>query len=163
MAEAVVRPAAEAELSEIARMYADLDAHYRQFPYHFPRLEDLGQAWLDSFRRTLGRFSQLFVAELDGRIVGFSLGRLKRVAPYRGGFLVGEISDVWVHPDARRLHIGEVLNLQTIAWLGNQGAESVEVQVLEGNEPIQHLYRKLGFQPELRQLRLNLEAGGEHA
>jgi ribosomal protein S18 acetylase RimI-like enzyme len=163
MAEAIVRPAAESELVEIARMYENLDAHYRQFPYHFPRTEDLGQAWLDSFRRTLGRFSQLFVAELDGKFVGFSLGRLKRVAPYRGGFLIGEISDVWVHPDARRLHIGEVLNLQTIAWLGNQGAESVEVQVLEGNEPIQHLYRKLGFQTELRQLRLTLEAGGEHA
>jgi ribosomal protein S18 acetylase RimI-like enzyme len=163
MAEAVVRPAAEGELAEIARMYEDLDAHYRQFPYHFPLIENLGQAWLDSFRRTLGRFSQLFVAELDGNIVGFSLGRLKRVAHYRGSYLVGEISDVWVHPGARRLHIGEVLNLQTIAWLGNQGAESVEVQVLEGNEPIQHLYRKLGFQPELRQLRLSMETGGEHA
>ena len=163
MADAIVRPAEQDELAEIARMYADLDAHYRQFPYHFARIEDLGQAWLDSFRRTLGRYSQLFVAELDGRIVGFSLGRLKRVAPYLGGFLVGEISDVWVQPDARRLHIGEVLNLQAIAWLGSQGAESIEVQVLEGNEPIQHLYRKLGFQPELRQLRLTMEAGGEHA
>jgi len=163
MAEAIVRPAAQEELPAVARMYEDLDAHYRQFPYHFPRVEDLGQAWLDSFRRTLGRFSQLFVAELDGKIVGFSLGRLKRVAPYRGGYLVGEISDVWVHPDARRLHIGEVLNRQAIAWLGNQGAESVEVQVLEGNQPIQHLYQKLGFQTELRQMRLTLESGGDHA
>jgi ribosomal protein S18 acetylase RimI-like enzyme len=163
MAEAIVRPAEEGELAKIAYMYEDLDAHYRRFPYHFPRSEGLGQAWLDSFRRTLGRFSQLFVAELNGKIVGFSLGRLKRVAPYRGGFLVGEISDVWVHPEARRLHIGEVLNLQTIAWLGSQGAESVEVQVLEGNQPIQQLYEKLGFQPELRQLRLTLESGSEHA
>ena len=163
MAEAVVRPATPDELPEVARMYEDLDAHYRQFPYHFARIEGLGQAWLDSFRRTLGRYSQLFVAELDGQIVGFSLGRLKRVAPYLGGYLVGEISDVWVDPDVRRLHIGEVLNLQAIAWLGNKGAESIEVQVLEGNQPIQHLYRKLGFQPELRQLRLTLEAGGEHA
>jgi ribosomal protein S18 acetylase RimI-like enzyme len=163
MAEALVRPAEEDDLAEVASMYEDLDVHYRRFPYHFPRIENLGEAWLASFRRTLGRFSQLFVAELDGKIVGFSLGRLKRVPPYRGGFLVGEISDVWVHPEARRLHIGEVLNLQTIAWLGSQGAESVEVQVLEGNQPIQHLYEKLGFQLELRQLRLTLEAGSEHA
>ena len=163
MADATVRPAEQGELAEIARMYEDLDAHYRKFPYHFPRIEDLGQVWLDSFRRTLGRFSQLFVAELDGKIVGFSLGRLKRVAPYLGGYLVGEISDVWVHPDARRLHIGEVLNLQAIAWLGNKGAESIEVQVLEGNQPIRDLYNKLGFQPELRQLRLKLEAGDEDA
>jgi ribosomal protein S18 acetylase RimI-like enzyme len=163
MAEAIVRPAVESDLAEVARMYADLDAHYRQFPYHFARIENLGQAWLDSFRRTLGRYSQLFVAELDGQIVGFSLVRLKRVAPYLGGFLVGEISDVWVHPAARRLHIGEALNLQAIVWLREQGAESVEVQVLEGNEPIQHLYHKLGFRPELRQLRLSLEASGENA
>ncbi len=163
MAEAAVRPATPDELPEVARMYEDLDAHYRQFPYHFPRIEDLGQAWLDSFRRTLGRFSQLFVAELDGQIVGFSLGRVKRVAPYRGGFLVGEISDVWVHPDARRQRLGEALNLHTLAWLYNQGVESVEVQVLEGNQPIQHLYQKLGFQPELRQLRLTQKVARQHA
>lgn len=163
MAEAVVRPATPDELPEVARMYEDLDVYYRQFPYHFPRIEDLGQAWLDSFRRTLGRFSQLFVAELDGQIVGFSLGRVKRVAPYRGGFLVGEISDVWVRPDARRQHLGEALNLHTLAWLYNQGVESVEVQVLEGNQPIQQLYQKLGFQPELRQLRLTQKAARQHA
>jgi ribosomal protein S18 acetylase RimI-like enzyme len=151
------RLAEEADLPVIAGMYDQMDAYFRQFTYRFPEVENVGELWVDSFRRTLGRFSVVYVAEMEGRVVGFMLGRVKRVAPYLGGVLVGELSDMWVAPEARRLHLGETLSRLTIDWLRQQDVHSVEVQILEGNEPIWRLYEKMGFKPELRQIRITWE------
>ena len=87
-------------------------------------------------------------------MVGFMLGRVKRVAPYLGGVMVGELSDMWVEPDARRLGVGKELSLITMQWLAAQDVHSIEIQILEGNEPIWRLYEKMGFKPELRQIRM---------
>jgi ribosomal protein S18 acetylase RimI-like enzyme len=163
MAEVTYRLSEEADLPVIAGMYDKMDAYFRQFSYRFPEVETVGQAWLDSFRRTLGRFSVVYVAVLEGKVVGFMLGRVKRVAPYLGGVLVGELSDMWVEPEARRYGIGEKLSRLTIDWLREQKVHSVEVQILEGNQPIWRLYEKMGFQPELRQIRITWEEYDRHA
>ncbi len=157
MPEVAYRLAQEGDLPVIAGMYDKMDAFFRQLTYRFPEVENVGQVWLDSFRRTLGRYSIVYVCELEGRLAGFMLGRVKRVAPYLGGVMVGELSDMWVEPQARRLHIGEELSRLTIEWLRRQNVHSVEIQILEGNEPIWRLYEKMGFKPELRQIRATWE------
>jgi ribosomal protein S18 acetylase RimI-like enzyme len=154
MDEVIYRLAVAEDLPVIAGMYAQMDQFFRGFSYRFPEVENIGEAWVDSFRRTLGRFSVVYIAELDGKVAGFMLGRVKRVAPYLGGVMVGELSDMWVEPEARRLGVGKELSLITMKWLSDQGVHSIEVQILEGNEPIWRLYQKMGFKPELRQIRM---------
>ncbi len=154
MSEPICRLAVESDLPAVAGLYEQVDAAYRDFSYYFPKVEQIGQAWLESFRRTLGRFSVLTVAEQDGQLMGFTLGRIKRTPPHRGGVLVGEISDIWVEPQARRFGLGEKLTRMAIEWLMEQDVHSVEAQILDGNQPSCELFDKLGFQPELRQVRL---------
>jgi GNAT superfamily N-acetyltransferase len=154
MSEVIYRLATQDDLPVIAGMYTQMDQFFRGFSYRLPEVENIGEAWVDSFRRTLGRFSVVYIAELDGAVVAFMLGRVKRVAPYLGGVLVGELSDMWVEPAARRLGVGKELSLITMKWLADQGVHSIEVQILEGNEPIWRLYEKMGFKPELRQIRM---------
>lgn len=154
MSEVIYRLATPEDLPVIAGMYTQMDEFFRGLSYRFPEVDDIGEAWVDSFRRTLGRFSVVYIAELEGAVVGFMLGRVKRVAPYLGGVLVGELSDMWVEPDARRLGVGKELSLVTMKWLAEQDVHSIEVQILEGNEPIWRLYEKMGFKPELRQIRM---------
>ncbi len=154
MADVIYRLAEVQDLPVIAGMYTKMDQYFRGFSYRFPEVENIGEAWVDSFRRTLGRFSVVYIAELEGSVAGFMLGRVKRVAPYLGGVFVGELSDMWVEPQARRLGVGEKLSLVTMQWLAKQGVHSIEIQILEGNEPIWRLYEKMGFKPELRQIRM---------
>jgi ribosomal protein S18 acetylase RimI-like enzyme len=154
MPEPACRLAEESDLAAVANLYEAVDSAYRSNAYQFPAVEHVGQAWLESFRRTLGRFSVLYLAELDGQLVGFTLGRIKRTPPHRGGVLVGEISDVWVEPQARRLGVAARLTRMAVEWLIEQNVHSVEAQILDGNEPSWHLFDKLGFHSELRQVRL---------
>ena len=109
MTEVTYRTASEADLSTVASMYNKLDELLKQFTYSFPAVENVGLQWLDIFQRTLGRFSVVYLAEYEGKPVGFILARLKRVAPYLGGVMVGELKDMWVEPEVRRMGVGEKL------------------------------------------------------
>lgn len=148
------RQAVEADFPAIREMYEHLNDYFYRLGYRLPHPENVGDTWLDSFRRTLGRFSNVIVAEIDGRVVGFMLCRLKRVPQYMGGVLVGELSDMWIAPEARRLGIGDRLSRLSLDWLRAQGAHSVEIQVLRDNEASWKLYERMGFQLEFRVGRL---------
>jgi GNAT superfamily N-acetyltransferase len=153
----VYREAVEADFPAVAALYAKLDQLLRQYTYAFPAVENVGELWLEMFRRTLGRFSVLYVSEVEGEVVGFIVARLKRVPEYLGGVMVGELKDMWVEPEVRRLGIGEKLLRLAIEWCRSQNVYSCEAQILVGNEPIIQLVEYLGMKKELFQLRLSWE------
>jgi len=153
------REVVEADFPTIAAMYAELNRFFYSTGYHLPQPEDVGQAWLDSFRRTLGRFSYVLVAEMPNDagvpyVIGYILARIKRTPPYMGGVLVGELSDEWIVPEARRLGVGEKLSRLALDWLREQKVHSVEIQVLNVNDASWTLFNRMGFQLEFRMARL---------
>jgi len=148
------RTATEADFPVITEMYSLLNTYFYQMGYRLPHPENVGEVWLDSFKRTLGRFSNVFIAEVEERVVGFMLCRLKRVPSYMGGVLVGELSDMWIDSSARRMGIGDKLSRLALDWMRGQGAHSVEIQVLKDNEASWKLYERMGFQLEFRVGRL---------
>jgi len=148
------REACEDDFPNLINWYAQLNNDFYGMGYRLPQPEDVGRVWLDSFKRTLGRFSNVFIAEVDGRPAGFSLCRLKRVPAHMGGVLVGELSDIWVEPSARRMGIGDKLSRMVLDWLKNQGVHSVEIQILKDNEASWKLYKRMGFKLEFRTVRL---------
>lgn len=150
----IYREATEEDFPAVIAMYDKLDGFLREFTYNFPVVENVGEKWFETFRRTLGRFSVLYVAEYNGEVVGFIIARLKRVPEYLGGVMVGELKDMWVEHSVRRLGIGEVLLRMAIEWCRQQDVYSVEAQILMGNEPIIKLVEYLGMKPELYQLRM---------
>jgi len=148
------RLASEDDFGVLKEFYTKLNQFFYQVGYRLPHPENVGEVWLDSFRRTLGRFSRVDIAEIDGCVVGFMLSRIKRVPAYMGGVLVGELSDMWIEPQARRLGIGDALSRRALNWLREQGVHSVEIQVLRDNEASWKLYERMGFQLEFRVGRL---------
>ncbi len=155
--EVIYREAGEADFPAVEAMYAKLDELLRQYTYAFPAVENVGHLWLEMFRRTLGRFSVLYVAEVDGQVVGFIVARLKRVPEYLGNVMVGELKDMWVEHEVRRLGIGEQLLRLAIGWCREQKVYSCEAQILMGNDPIIKLVEYLGMKKELYQFRLGWE------
>ena len=144
----------ESDYPLIMDMYTRLNGHFYSMGYRLPHPENVGQVWLDSFQRTLGRFSNVFIAEIDEQVVGFMLCRVKSLPRYMGGVLVGELSDMWIEASARRLGIGDKLSRLAIEWLREQGVHSIEIQVLRENHASWKLYERMGFELEYRAGRL---------
>lgn len=80
---------------------------------------------------------QLFVAELDGKVVGFGsyLGRTKM-----------ELANLMVHPDYRRQGIGQALLEKRLEYLREQGYPFVTTTILASNQASLGNVRKQGFE-----------------
>ena len=93
----------------------------------------------DSFRFEVNEnpMALYIVAEIDGRLAG-----------YAGLWLIvdeGHITNVAVHPDFRRKHIGQAIISVLLAAAEEAGAMSQTLEVRVSNEPAQKLYSKFGF------------------
>jgi ribosomal protein S18 acetylase RimI-like enzyme len=144
------------DLPVIKEYYKKLDAAFHEMGYSLPSPENVSQLWLNSFEKTLGKFSIIHVADVDGKIVGFMLSRIKQLPPFMGGMLVGELSDMWIEPEFRRFGIGRKLSVIAMDWLKKHNVHSIEIQILAGNEPSYKLYESMGFKCDYRHVRLVL-------
>lgn len=156
--EVIYREGVEADLPAVAALYEKLDAFLRTFPFTYPEVEDVGNKWLEIFRRTLGRFSIVYVAEYQGQMVGFIMSRLKRAPDYLGGVMIGDLKDMWIVPEARRLGIGKKLLRMAAEWCWAQGVHSIEGQIMMDNEAsFKLLNGVLGVEKELFLVRATRE------
>jgi len=145
----------------------------RDFTIHPGRREDAAQAarlWMQSARehtshdpiyvtapgaeRVMRRFlanltssnhAFLFVAEYDGRTIGFASGELRESSPTFRPKTWATVDDVFVEPDYRNLGVGRALVESVKAWAKERGADGVSLQVAAANERGRKFYEDLGF------------------
>lgn len=92
---------------------------------------------------------RFFVAEREGRVVGFCFAVLE---PPEGGL----IYDLFVDPEVRRQGISRQLYLHACSWLKEQGAQWLTLSVYAENEPAYKAYEQWGFFPYFVAWELNL-------
>lgn len=87
--------------------------------------------------------SVLYVARLDGRIVGSLTLAFYRIPTGVKAW----IEDVVVSSSARGQGVGEALNRAAIAEAAHRGAKNVSLTSRSSREAANRLYQRLGFEP----------------
>jgi ribosomal protein S18 acetylase RimI-like enzyme len=144
----IIRPAQLAEAAQIAQVHVDT----WQFAYKglIPdsilsslSVEGRTRRW-DHTLAAAGIDTQTFVAELDGRVVGFC-----SVGPCRDedlqGHEFGELLAVYVSPDSMKNGIGSALALAGLAFLRKNRHEKATLWVLTSNLASRTWYEKRGW------------------
>ncbi len=98
------------------------------------------------FLASLGERSGFFVAELDGRIIGFQ--SIEPFAPYTPAMDHVGLMGTFVHADFRGQGIGRQLAEATFKFAQEKGYEKAVVYVRATNQAAQEFYQKLGFVPK---------------
>lgn len=158
MAEVRVRPAREAEIDQVAELWAEMYAYQRAHGMQLPLRDGAAEVWK---QQLVGRLdspvSVVLVSEGDdGLPTGFLSAQVKRLPPHltAGNPKVGFISEVYVRPEQRRHKVGHALVNAALQWFDRGKVGSVELHVLLGNEVAQTFWKEMGFVPELVQMRL---------
>ena len=149
-----IRPAESGDLSRVLELWSALVATEQALGAPIRADQNAPQSWLASFERHLGRFSFLWVAEDDGKVLGFLLARLKTRPAYVGGELIGEICSIFVDPALRRRRSGQALLRAAVDALKASGASSIEVEAHEGNAAARQFWESQGFGTSARTYRL---------
>ena len=82
-----------------------------------------------------------FVAEAEGRLLGFAVGKV--IGPAGDG--AAELESVAVEPGVRRGGVGRALCGAVADWCRGQGAKALELEVRAGSGGAIALYAGLGF------------------
>jgi len=157
-----IRPGTEDDLPGMLRLWRemmDFHAHWdaRFQPKPSPVAE---QAWADYLREEiLGSDTWcVFVAERERKLVGQTLGELRKRAPVWLPQTYGYVTDIVVDPDGRREGIGSVLFSALKDWFRERGATHLELQVLARNPASQAFWRAMGCNEYSNTMWYDLEA-----
>jgi ribosomal protein S18 acetylase RimI-like enzyme len=93
----------------------------------------------------------VLIAEERGRIVGFGAGAVRerreddvhQLAPFHDG----EVTELYVVPDARNRGIGTALLGALETWFAEEGCGAVHIEVFAPNQGAIRFYRRLGYEP----------------
>lgn len=110
-----------------------------EYAYTSPRDIENYFTWL--FKRDR---NGVFKAILKGRVVGFLACDTNWIS-YVEGIEVGEIHEIFVHPEFRCRGIGKKLVEKGINYSKQRGRKICELWVGDRNELAKEFYRKLGF------------------
>lgn len=99
------------------------------------------------------------VAEIESRPVGLAWGRIEQ-----SNSAVANLYQVWVHPNYRRLGVGQLLLEAVTTWAIGKQAQVLELKVTCGDTPAMRLYTRAGFEPVDRPepIRPEAELLGQH-
>lgn len=85
--------------------------------------------------------AQVLVAEIDGRVVGWSVGLVRQHRSAKSGRLYA----IAVRRSARGRQVGRSLAMEVQSAFASAGVARMYLEVRATNEPAIHLYRSLGF------------------
>lgn len=134
----VVRAAAEADLNGIVALERSIveAAHWPAREY----AAMLAPVDGDAVER------RLLVAERDGALLGYAVGKLLRT----GVGSLGELENIAVVAECRGQGIGRALCCAVLEWCKERGATAVEIEVRAGNQIAIGMYERLGWRKTAR-------------
>jgi len=150
-----IRQASETDLQQIVKLSEKLgrdesamDSMVSPLPSEFQNPK-----WI--LKNIKGENTVVFVAEADGKIVGYSLGWISQPWSYKAKR--GYICDCFVEKSYRRRGIGKALVKAMLEWFRKKGVECIETDIYSSNIPSLTLFKNLGFKEVSKRLRLIFE------
>ena len=115
----------------------------------------------DKFRRFCKRMiyskkGLVLVAEIEGKIVGYSLSFIKKYIKIYNLDRTGYISDMYIDPKFQGKNLSTQLIKETFKWFKSKGLKYAELTVFNDNEHAHSIYRHWGFFDYSRQMRMKI-------
>ena len=97
----------------------------------------------ESLRAAIADPDQLLLAgTVDGVILGYGAARVERL---RDGALLAVMDDIYVHPHARGVAVGEVVMDAALEWARGRGCIGIDSVALPGNRDTKNFFERFGL------------------
>lgn len=156
-----VRPGTKDDMPAMLRLWREMMGFHAMVEPRFrPACSPAGeQAWERFLNESIWGNEDwgVFVAEVDGQLVGQIMGVLRDRVPVFEPERFGYVTDIVVDPTVRRSGIGQALFGALRTWLRERGVSHVELQVAYNNLVSQAFWRAMGCTDYMGTLWCDLE------
>jgi GNAT superfamily N-acetyltransferase len=133
----------------LAKLHAEWDAK------RFTQIIGEGAAWYYG-ERAEAENAAVFVAEIDGKTIGFAYMEYEAILYAELATNVAWLHDIYIEPDSRDLGAGKAL-IAAVKDEGKRlGANKVLLSVAVANEHGQHLFERSGFRTTMFEMMLEI-------
>jgi GNAT superfamily N-acetyltransferase len=148
------------DLADLRRCFIELQDHEHGFNPFSPTGAEIVDLYVPyMLERCDGPDSVLFVAEVDGRVVGFASAiRVERPTPDDCDAFHFELGEISVLDELRNGGVGSALVAEVERHARAHRAPALRVSMGAENEDAQRLYARLGFAPCVIMCELRLDA-----
>jgi len=139
----VARQARIDDTDRIINMYEELYAHLTDSGFSYdPDIEHIRNSLPSQIQSKL---YLILVAEQDGETIGFLSACLHRADRKFKSSLIGVVNDIFVYPGQRGKSAGAMLVREAESWMCENGAQSVQCNVVAGNSSALTFWRNHGY------------------
>jgi len=143
-----IREATQADLPDIVDLWKSIMDFHRDLDSFFARSQNGHRNFLNWVTKEMGSDnSELFIAEAEGKIMGYIKIQISDYPPVFEKEKYGMISDAIVNEKYRRKGIGEALFNRAMVWFKEKNIDRVELRVANINPVAQGFWKKMGFRP----------------
>lgn len=143
-----VRKAESSDLTQVVELWKELMDFHRDLDPFFTRSKDGPSNFLRWVEEQIElEDSELIVAEISGKVVGYSKIEVSKYPPIFEKDKYGMISDVAVAKEYRRQRIGQALYDASVKWFFERNIERIELRVANVNDVARGFWEKMGFKP----------------
>lgn len=141
-----IRKASIEDIDKILPIRLEIHQYHVELDKLYEAKVDLKDKFKTQLELILTESSELvLVAEEEGNILGYALGKLKDPHFLFNHPRSGHIDDVGITASARNKGIGEKLVHELVNWFKSNGAERIDLKVHAGNESGITFWKKMGF------------------
>lgn len=86
--------------------------------------------------------SNIVIGLLEGSPMGFGVALVRRL---NDGTLLGDITEIWVEPEARAVGLGELILASLTEFCAERGCIGVDARALPGHRQTKNFFEEQGF------------------
>ena len=132
--------------TDVLALWLHLVDYHRELSPDYPVMAGIRDVISSEIRRGAAREScRLFVAESDGRLVGFLFAEIEAGSGPNGDPPPGWIHEIWVEPDERIQGVAAALLAEGDAFFASRGVKRLSVRVESSNAAGLEFWTRLGF------------------
>jgi GNAT superfamily N-acetyltransferase len=135
----------------VLALWLNLIDYHRDLSPEYPVMAGIRDVIASEIRRGAARERcRLFVAESDGRLVGFLFAEIEAGAGLGGEPPPGWIHELWVEPEERTRGVAALLLAESDAFFASRGVKRLSVRVESSNGAGLEFWTRLGFAERAR-------------
>ena len=145
--EVIIRDGRIKDSRELLPLWDEFMAYHRRISeMDGETVESAGENWVKYFQTHVrSRVRKAIVAECDGKIAGFLLGKIEKRPPIFVTPLQAYVDSIAVRENKRYQGIGAMMLDAFEKWAREKKMPYIMLQVVVENTPAIHLYEKVGF------------------